>query len=82
MSIRNQLKFYIIPLILIPIFSVLILPIHQQVSSHTTTFVKDFKKIKKANILNISDEELNILNTAVNHIPSDTQTALISKKRF
>ena len=47
MSIRNQLKFYIIPLILIPIFSVLILPIHQQVSSHTTTFVKDFKKIKK-----------------------------------
>lgn len=82
MSIRNQLKFYIIPLILIPIFSVLILPIHQQVSSHTTTFVKDFKKIKKANILNISDEELNILNTAVNHIHSDTQTALISNKKI
>ena len=47
MSIKNQLKIYIIALILIPIFSISILPIYQQFSSHTRVFVKDFKKKKK-----------------------------------
>lgn len=82
MSIKNQLKIYIIALIFIPIFSISILPIHQHFSSHTRVFVKDFKKIEKSNFLNISDEDLTILNVAINHIPSDTQTALISNKKI
>ena len=53
MSIKNQLKIYIIALIFIPIFSISILPIHQHFSSHTRVFVKDFKKIEKSNFLNI-----------------------------
>ena len=52
MSIKNQLKIYIIALIFIPIFSISILPIHQHFSSHTRVFVKDFKKIEKSNFLN------------------------------
>lgn len=82
MSIKNQLKIYIIALIFIPIFSISILPIYQHFSSHTRVFVKDFKKIEKSNFLNISDEDLAILNVAINHIPSDTQTALISNKKI
>ena len=82
MSIKNQLKIYIIALIFIPIFSISILPIYQHFSLHTRVFVKDFKKIEKSNFLNISDEDLAILNVAINHIPSDTQTALISNKKI
>ena len=82
MSIKNQLKIYIIALIFIPIFSISILLIHQHFSSHARVFVKDFKKIEKSNFLNISDEDLTILNVAINHIPSDTQTALISNKKI
>ena len=42
MSIKNQLKIYIIALIFIPIFSISILPIHQHFSSHTRVLAKDF----------------------------------------